>query len=681
MKIKEFNYMKVEEKLNDCSKSKRIIRSMIYYCVSFIGIALVLITLLTSFKNANTNNDNMNSNNFIFSVLSKENDCNNSKYYNRYVTGFHVSLTNNSSSNIYNLSGDMKISLSNYTWEYSVTVSSNEGEIKSKTTSNFLITIIEKESAKALALYNASLNKLQIEFKLTGIDFVKNINDEFFKTYDETYTVIKPYGSIGGDTSIEEQEKINKEKYETAISLYNSGKYEEALKIFEEISFYEDSSQYIENCKKEIIEQKYQYALSLLNSEKYDEAIKIFEEISDYKDSKTQINECKYRKAKSLYDSNDLTNSYKIFKEIKTYKDSSTYLTNIENHIDDLANDYAIKGYYQKAIDMLKLIGYTESTSNLYKACSSAINGYYTDFVTLTNPTRVIVDSNLKYLPDKAFINCKNVTEIVLPNSLIEIGNYVFAGCSSLKSINLSDSITKIGNNAFEYCTSLTSFIVPNNLENLGSSILIGCSSLETISTKLSNKYYIQSFFTASPMPSNASSNISWPSKLSKIIITEGDVITKGFFSSLPNTIKEIEFNGNITEVKEGAFTNSKAGFFLPRSVKKINSSAYSGLGYLGDTITLHEGLEYIGSWAFSNSNFKTINIPSTVTYIGSCVFSTTNYNGDLEKINFNGTKEKWLSIVSSDWNRGMRNYYDVECSDAIYHHSLYSGERGWVNK
>ena len=120
----------------------------------------------------------------------------------------------------------------------------------------------------------------------------------------------------------------------------------------------------------------------------------------------------------------------------------------------------------------------------------------------------------------------------------------------------------------------------------------------------------------------------------------------------------------------------------LPTTVKTIGSYAYSSLGYLGDEITLHEGLETIGAWAFQSTTFKTINLPGTLTSIGRAVFgSSGGSNNTLKKINFNGTKAKWLSIIHSEWSYGMGYNYDVECTDAIYHRSLYDSETGWTDK
>ncbi len=658
-------------------KNKNLKKSILICCLVSLGLEISILAIITPLKFNKIENEKMQANYFDFYVVSKRNDVSDSMYTNGRVIGFNVTLENNSSLIIKEFKGNMKISLASFSYDYNYdfTLYDYVNGIKAYSKKNFLITIDSKATVKVGALYNTPINKLQIEFKLNQISFDNNKT----KTYEEEYKIIKPFGSYGGKITSDEQDTINKENYEKAVSLFKSKKYEEALEMFEKISFYKDSSEYIKNCNTKIIEIKYQSAVNLMNEGNYDEAIKKFELISEFKDSKTLINECKYKKAKKFYDTNDLVNSYKLFMEIKTYKDSSTFIDDILKNINYAAEKSALNGDYENAINLLESIGLTNQTSPLYNACNYAIKGYYTKFVNLLNPTKVIVNSGLTYLPDEAFKNCNNILQIVLPDTLLKIGNFAFSGCSKLVSINLNDNIDEIGNRAFEYCTSLTSFKVPSKLKVLGSNVLTGCSNLEKITTKIINNYYIQSFFTSTP--TSVRYDVSWPSKFSEIIITEGTIISNSFFSFLPNTIKEIVFKTEIVEVKEKAFYNSEVGFYLPKTVKKINDYSYAGLGYLGETITLHEGLEYIGSGCFSESNFKTINIPGTIKYIGNDVFSTLNHNGILEKINFNGTKKEWLSIVSSSRNYGMRDYYDVECTDAIYHYSRYGNETGWKDK
>ena len=78
---------------------------------------------------------------------------------------------------------------------------------------------------------------------------------------------------------------IPNSKYNSAVELYNAGKYDEAIMAFKELSGYKDSEALI-------TDSKYNAAVELFNAGKYDEAIKAFKELSGYKDSVDKVTEC-----------------------------------------------------------------------------------------------------------------------------------------------------------------------------------------------------------------------------------------------------------------------------------------------------------------------------------------------------------------------------------------------------
>lgn len=58
----------------------------------------------------------------------------------------------------------------------------------------------------------------------------------------------------------------------------------------------------------------------------------------------------------------------------------------------------------------------------------------------------------------------------------------------------------------------------------------------------------------------------------------------------------------------------------LPSSIKKLEAYAFKNVTTL-ETITLNEGLEFIGVWAFQNTSLKSIVMPSTLTKIDALAF------------------------------------------------------------
>lgn len=65
----------------------------------------------------------------------------------------------------------------------------------------------------------------------------------------------------------------------------------------------------------------YSNAIKYSETGEFDKAISIFEELEGYKDSEDRITEIKYLKAKSLMDSEDYQAAYELFIELNEYKD------------------------------------------------------------------------------------------------------------------------------------------------------------------------------------------------------------------------------------------------------------------------------------------------------------------------------------------------------------------------
>ncbi len=116
-------------------------------------------------------------------------------------------------------------------------------------------------------------------------------------------------------------------KYNTAVDLYNAGKYEEAIALFEALGEYEDSPWQITKCKQDA---KYNEGLKLYNAGEYEKAITVFASLDGYKDSENQIKKCEiaikdpqYNAAIALIDQGDFINAYETLISLNRYKDSA----------------------------------------------------------------------------------------------------------------------------------------------------------------------------------------------------------------------------------------------------------------------------------------------------------------------------------------------------------------------
>lgn len=112
-------------------------------------------------------------------------------------------------------------------------------------------------------------------------------------------------------------------KYNSALKLYNDGKYLEAANEFEKID-YKDS-------KNKFFQCKYDYAMLLYSNNRYEEAAEEFESLGSYKDSRAKAGECnsvialeeKYNTALSQIKSGNIIEAYPNLISLKGYKDSA----------------------------------------------------------------------------------------------------------------------------------------------------------------------------------------------------------------------------------------------------------------------------------------------------------------------------------------------------------------------
>ena len=82
---------------------------------------------------------------------------------------------------------------------------------------------------------------------------------------------------------------IPNQKYNAAVELYNTGKYEDAIAAFTALNGHKDSAAQIEKCETAIKDEKYASAVELYTAGKYEEAIAAFTALDGYKDSAAQI--------------------------------------------------------------------------------------------------------------------------------------------------------------------------------------------------------------------------------------------------------------------------------------------------------------------------------------------------------------------------------------------------------
>lgn len=279
--------------------------------------------------------------------------------------------------------------------------------------------------------------------------------------------------------------------YNSAVTLMNEGKYEEAIAVFEGLGDYKDSSAKINECTALIEEERakaqnekaYQEALSLLENGDFEEAMKAFLELGDYSDSAEMAKVTEQKKNQSLYEAAEtLENDGNIgaaaiaFGKISDYADASDRSMKLWNNLCERST-YYISGQNITALTTDgKLIYENElidvDTSNIISLvgadCGLSSNGTITKFLHYSwyygfdisdwdNIVDVIIDDGwaiglrndgtLSFSSENYSVNLTNYTDII---QIVECDDYVIAlgYDGSLHLIKIDGNI--YDNSAFE---------------------------------------------------------------------------------------------------------------------------------------------------------------------------------------------------------------------------------------
>lgn len=303
---------------------------------------------------------------------------------------------------------------------------------------------------------------------------------------------------------------------------------------------------------------------------------------------------------------NDITYSVTSIGSYAFNKCTNLYSVNVPEGVTTI-NEYAFQG-----------------CENLYKLSLPSTLKYIKDyaFSSCSSLDSLKLNNTLETIGEMAFYGCSNLSEIIIPTSVTSMGKSAFLYCRNLTSITIPEGITSISEKIFSHCDNLTDITIPSSVERIGDSAFEGCKKLKNVTILDGVKSIgIYAFLDCTglecisipPSITSISSGFNTCTNLKTVNISDlGAWCSIAFSDYNSNPIsysQKFLLNGN--EVIEA---------IIPEGIERISNYAFYRYDKLL-SVTLPEGIKYIGGNAFTNSTLESINFPASLKSIGTSAF------------------------------------------------------------
>lgn len=194
--------------------------------------------------------------------------------------------------------------------------------------------------------------------------------------YDEGFSLMSEVKDVG---------EVNEYKYSKAKEAYDQKDYSVAIKLFDDLNGYKDSSSMIALCSEGEKERLYKQCEEQYRSMSYELAMEGFISLGDYKSSSEYVQKCKdgindekLSVAKNYIENENYDLALKTLVELNGYKDSEELINEINTIYEQKYNEaisYYNKNSFQEALTCFEALpGFKDSDANVLKCKLKLIN-------------------------------------------------------------------------------------------------------------------------------------------------------------------------------------------------------------------------------------------------------------------------------------------------------------------
>lgn len=279
------------------------------------------------------------------------------------------------------------------------------------------------------------------------------------------------------------------------------------------------------------------------------------------------------------------------------------------------------------------------------------------DFFKQTSRLKSLsIPATVKSIKNSAFMFCNGLTEVTIPEGLETIGEYAFGYCANVTTVTISSTVTSIGSGAFRESPKIATVnYKPASCETDGSvfytvkdsrndtmQIVFG-SGVTSIPDDIFSFTYLSPVFSIPQgiVSIGESAFLSCYTLTSVTIPSSVTSIGESAFESCEG-LTTVNYNAtSCADMENGSNVFSKhalepsaTSIIFGATVDHIPAYLLSGATHV-DSVTIPEGVESIGEYAFFRTGVSALTIPKSVTSIEEYAIyqcsslATLNFNAE----------------------------------------------------